>query len=372
MPLESKNIPVFVSFLICLCCLAVINLFKADKIIENPHRHEQTTKFSQKSVWTLYYGGWGSPDDWQDWKKAKSEHEKYFYQPPDNIPSIYYPQMGTYCSHNETVILEHLKMIKNAGIDAIIIPWIGYLAQTNFQHASFVKKTIELLFKHAHEYSIKIGILLDYYTERKEIDVIKSVTYYIDTYANHQSILKINDKPLVIIYDAQKMDSSALMFRQFKNVEFYATAPNWEDFLGIYEDGYSGFVSYYASDGFTWGSTLENWNLISENSKKRDIEFVPTVAPGYDDHIINLWNSRQKKSRLCDQYYNNMWRTAFEINPPIILINSFNNWVEGTSIEPAISKDTFVLNKDNWCGNEPQFYMERTAKYIKTFKTKEE
>ena len=71
---------------------------------------------------------------------------------------------------------------------------------------------------------------------------------------------------------------------------------------------------------------------------KHKLLFIPSVGPGYDDTGIRPWNVLNRKRRKDGQYYTNMWNDAISSNPDAVSITSYNEWGEGTQIEPAVTK----------------------------------
>lgn len=53
----------------------------------------------------------------------------------------------------------------------------------------------------------------------------------------------------------------------------------------------------------------------------------------YDDTRIRPWNAKNKKDRRNGEYYDQMWKSAIELDVPFISITSYNEWHEGTQIE---------------------------------------
>jgi glycoprotein endo-alpha-1,2-mannosidase len=45
------------------------------------------------------------------------------HTPPDDIASIFYPQLGPYSSRDPDIIDKHMKWISSAGIDVIAVSW---------------------------------------------------------------------------------------------------------------------------------------------------------------------------------------------------------------------------------------------------------
>jgi len=79
-----------------------------------------------------------------------------------------------------------------------------------------------------------------------------------------------------------------------------------------------------------------------------------TVIPGYDDTKI------RKPGLAVDRYdtelYRIQWEQAIKADPDWILITSFNEWHEGSEIEPSLEYQ--------------QQYLDLTAEYAKSFKAK--
>jgi hypothetical protein len=45
------------------------------------------------------------------------------HTPPNDVASIFYPQLGPYSSRDPTVIDRHMKWISSAGIDVLAVSW---------------------------------------------------------------------------------------------------------------------------------------------------------------------------------------------------------------------------------------------------------
>ena len=74
----------------------------------------------------------------------------------------------------------------------------------------------------------------------------------------------------------------------------------------LYNGGFDGMYTYFASDTFVYGSMPSKWSKISTYCKTRQLMFSPSVGPGYIDtevsvladyrltikitHVVSLWN----------------------------------------------------------------------------------
>ena len=59
-------------------------------------------------------------------------------------------------------------------------------------------------------------------------------------------------------------------------------------------------------------------------------------GPGYIDTRVRPWNTVTTRDRENGKYYTDMFRAAMESGASYIGITSFNEWHEGTQIEPAV------------------------------------
>ncbi|MGB9606302.1 MAG: glycoside hydrolase family 99-like domain-containing protein, partial [Bryobacteraceae bacterium] len=60
-----------------------------------------------------------------------------------------------------------------------------------------------------------------------------------------------------------------------------------------------------------------------------------TVIPGYDDHKLGRPEPRPITSRHNGETYRILWEEAIAAGPDWVLITSWNEWHEGSEIEPS-------------------------------------
>jgi glycoprotein endo-alpha-1,2-mannosidase len=64
-----------------------------------------------------------------------------------------------------------------------------------------------------------------------------------------------------------------------------------------------------------------------------------------------------------------MFMNAVKVNPDFIGITSFNEWHEGTQIEPAIPKSTPTFTYEDYGQDtDPMFYIKKTKELINNYK----
>ncbi|MCK5801618.1 MAG: alpha-mannosidase, partial [Lentisphaeria bacterium] len=101
--------------------------------------------------------------------------------------------------------------------------------------------------------------------------------------------------------------------------------------------------------------------------RRHDLIFIPCVGPGYIDTRIRPWNSATTRSRDDGSYYDRMFKAAMDVEPPLIAITSFNEWHEGTQIEPAVPKTIEGYTYEDYAPLEPGYYLYRTRFWVDMF-----
>ncbi|NOR74749.1 MAG: alpha-mannosidase, partial [Draconibacterium sp.] len=117
--------------------------------------------------------------------------------------------------------------------------------------------------------------------------------------------------------------------------------------------------------GFMYGCTSSNWPTLAKFAKENDLLFIPCPGPGYIDTRIRPWNVKNTEDREDGKYYERMFMNAVNVSPSFIGITSFNEWHEGTQIEPAIPKkiSTFTY-EDYGKDTDPLFYIKKTRELV--------
>lgn len=137
--------------------------------------------------------------------------------------------------------------------------------------------------------------------------------------------------------------------------------------VDIVSGGFDGFYTYFASNRFTFGSSWGNWPHLASFARARDLLFIPSVGPGYIDTEVRPWNGANTKSRDRGRYYESGFKAAMGTMPSIITITSFNEWHEGTQIEPAVIKKRGKEDYLSYVPGRPDFYLDLTQKFVTRF-----
>ena len=76
-----------------------------------------------------------------------------------------------------------------------------------------------------------------------------------------------------------------------------------------------------------------SFGRLCEEAHRAGLLCAPSVGPGYD--AARATGDLRVKPRRNGLTYDAMWISALRANPDLVTITSYNEWSEGTQIEPA-------------------------------------
>src|ERR1700739_2398181 len=95
----------------------------------------------------------------------------------------------------------------------------------------------------------------------------------------------------------------------------------------------AGFAAVYTYDIVTSPGSL--FSRLCSEAHARHLLCAPSVGPGYDARRGS--GDPHLKPRRNGATYDAMWRAAISSGADAVTITSFNEWHEGTQIEPAVA-----------------------------------
>lgn len=314
------------------------------------------------NVHIFYYPWYGNPDHdgkYYHWNHPylphwnKDEAKKYqtgTHVPPDDIGANFYPQLGPYSSSDPNVIHKHMAQMQKAGVGVCVVSWYpsGQADNEGKEPDSLIPELLDI----SALYRIKIAFHIEPYKGRSPETWRENIKYILDKYGDHESFYRHYDKmkkkhlPVYYIYDSYNIPPGnwAQIFQSNGAITVRNTDLDGI-FIGLFVErqhksdlikaGFDGFYSYFATDRFSYGSTWGHWREIMKYAKERNKIFIPSIGPGYIDTRIRPWNAKNIRNRDNGSYYMSATKFACDLYPEFLSITSFNEWHEGTQIEPA-------------------------------------
>ncbi len=348
-----------------------------------PLRAAQTSKDAPPSsrVHAFYYPWYGNPET--DGRYANWNHPVAVRNGPprqfpggDDIGANFYPELGCYSANDPKTLEAHMQQLKRARVGVICVSWWG--------KGSFTDRTLPGLFDASEKHGIQINFHLEPHLgegKRNARQVREAIVYLIDAYGSRPGLYRDaarGNRPMFYIYDSyltRAAEWATILApqgeRTIRGTKYDAIVIGlWvkEREERFFLDGhFDGYYTYFASDGFTYGSTLVNWPRLASWARANDKLFIPCVAPGYIDTRIRPWNDRNTRGREQGAYYDREFQAALAVEPEVIGITSFNEWHEGTQIEPAVSKQVGDYTYEDYAPREPAWYLDRTAYWVRRY-----
>jgi len=291
-----------------------------------------------KQVLAFYYGWYGNPEvskRWYHWKNVDAARKHI-------DESTHFPVLGAYDSHDPKVVDLHCRQAKEAGLTGFIVSW--------WRQADFHDEGMPLMLDTARKHGLKITVYYEAVPPRGNPapqGAVDDLLYIMQKYASHPAWLKVNGKPVIFVYGRAVNDLKLDGWEKVMN-DFTAKYPGGAVFIGdrISADAARIFdgIHTYNPTGLTKGKSVDE---IRSWAKTTFPEWVKTaganriscvtIIPGYDDSVQP---SRKPPRPITDRHngdtYRVMWEEAIAANPDWVLITSWNEWHEGSEIEPSV------------------------------------
>eukprot|EP00971_Amphidinium_carterae_P326623 6457526-Amphidinium_carterae.1 len=284
--------------------------------------------------------------------------------------------------------------MRNASIGVAVLSWYppGLADESGmFDH----QELMDILLTEAEKEGMQVAIQIEPYKDRSPATVKRDIEGLLERYGKHPALHRkmpqrrhrdwygsqeVEAMPVIYVYDSYHNSASAWadLLTPGGSISIRKTASDaivlclWverqhESYLS--DGGFDGAYTYFASDGMVYGSTSRNWPEMAKRAARHGTVFVPSVGPGYCDTRVRPWNAHSTRSREGGNYFRKMFRQAISVSPDIISLTSWNEWHEGTNIEPAIPKPGKEKYEDY--GSEgPLTYLKLTAALVKEWREK--
>jgi len=276
------------------------------------------SSFGGLNVLAFYYPCYGTPDGpsdrWAHWEPYRA-----------NRASTHVPAAGYYDSLDPETVRRHIREAKAAGIDGFIASWWG-------PH-TFEDRAFAVLLDVAEEEEFFVTV---YYEDAQAYSqIITDVSFIVSRYASSPAFLRVDELPVVFFY--------VRVIAKF-------TVMQWETvFRALNERGRSVFALADSLEprylrvfqglhtcnpvAMPLEEMAKQYRSVSLAARLRGALFAATVLPGYREAAPRF--DSPEADRADGETYRSYWAAARSSKPQWILITSFNEWHEGSEIEPS-------------------------------------
>lgn len=302
----------------------------------------KTQRVPARSVAIFYYPWFGTAardGAWQHWAQGGAS-------PPASVGSSYFPARGAYSSGDPAVLAAHMGEIAGAGIDTVIVSWWG--------RGSAEDARLPAVLAAARARGLVVAIHLEPYEGRSAATVEQDVAYL--------RTLGIADyyvwaSTWVPDADWAALNARLTGVRLLANTPFPARAAAGR-FAGLYT------YDVLLYDGSQFGR-------MCDGARRLRLVCAPSVGPGYDARRATA--DTRVRSRRDGRTYDHMWSAAVRAGADVVTITSYNEWHEGTQIEPArpagASYESYERAWGKTGADASTAYLERTAHWAGKLRT---
>lgn len=320
------------------------------------------------NVTAFFYAWYGTPDGdgaWRHWNQRA-------HVPPDDIASSYYPERGPYSSRAPDVLASQMAELAQARVGVIAVSWWGI--------GSWEDKSLDAIFAAASARGIKIAFHIEPYQGQTAASVGGDILYLLGRFGSSPALYRVSratagssstsPRPVFYLFGSSRLpvpDLTAV-------IHALRGTPN-DSIVMVHSPKASTAVKDGADGVYTYDSMAVPDALASLVADCRADHVIcsPSVSPGFDNsQAVStgvLFQDRQNGAR-----YDSMWQAVLGAHPEWVSVTSFNEWHEGTQIEPATDYAAGSRTYRGYAGaygaadqDAPDAYLNRTAYWVDQF-----
>jgi glycoprotein endo-alpha-1,2-mannosidase len=290
-------------------------------------------------VSAFYYPWYGTPhadgafQHWQQDGKA----------PPLSIASNFWPARGVYSSSDRLVLNSQMTEIRRAGITDVSVSWWGWGSEEDARLPAVIRA--------ARAQRLTVSVHVEPYAGRTVAGVEEAIGHLRELGVTTFFVYRPTDQPTA---------EWAAMNDRLTGVRVLAQT----GLVGQAADGH--FDGIYTYDVLVYGP--DSFARLCQQAHAAGLLCAPSVGPGYDARAAV--GDVRVRPRRDGQTYDAMWQRAIAADADFVTITSYNEWHEGTQIEPATSRRGYGSYAGAWgmAGRRAATaYLDRTAAWSKRY-----
>lgn len=322
-------------------------------------------------IGAFYYPWYFNPENdmvWIHWDQGN-------LNPPLDIASDFYPVLGAYSESDEAVLAQHFAWLREAGVGVIISSWWGRGDTTDL--------ALPLMLDVADHYGIKIAFHIEPYGRRSADDLVDAIHYLYDQYGGHPAFFWTNETSLYSRDDRPKGLFFIWASANPNNRSGVVEPEYWQEALDTLHDENPGAIvltdqndPYWVVNGHFDGSY--NYGVLDIDQVgytwalglPADAWYVPGINPGFSARRIG-YEDWVDTPRRDGETYDDRWERMFAVGvePPLVAVTTFNEWHEGTQIEPAVAGASRPNGEAylDYGALPPEGYLTKTREWAEVF-----
>lgn len=330
-------------FLILCFCLLMLTPF--------PAQSQQNTL--NREVWVFYLSFWAGENTW-DWN--------------DSV-LVDYPLIGRYNSKMPQVADTQIQQAIDTGISAFVVNWWG------IDESVTTTPALVNLLDRADYHDFKIAVALDLYPQeffqtRDQLE--RSLQWIYDNVLTHPAYLHYHGNPIIFFAFQNRFD-----WRTWQDLRATIDPEHQAIWMAeglsaccLYNDMMDGMYAF----NMAWANGNPDYYIAERNLifERGGAMYIPTISPGWDEDVIaeltNRPNPTSARDRADGQFLQESWNGVLEVESDVVLIVSWNEFIENSHIEPSDLYGTQSLDIlrpliADWRGRQPDSSSPLPASY---------
>ena len=270
------------------------------------------------------------------------------HRPPGDIASSFYPLRGAYSSADLTVLRDHMADIASTGAGVVVPSWWG--------RGSIEDARLPAVLDAARAYGLRVAVQIEPYEARSPASVADDVRGLAGLGITDFYVYRAQDFPAADWAAALAPLSGVRVLAHTLLVGWAAQAR----FAGIYT--YDVLIN-----------SGSNFKRLCTEAHRVGLLCAPSVGPGFDATAATP--ETRTRPRRDGKTYDAMWQAATTSNADLVTVTSYNEWNEGSQIEPAApavaaAKGRYQDYDGAWGlhgGQAAGAYLARTALWVQRF-----
>ena len=255
-----------------------------------------------------------------------------------------------YASDDPAAIARHVNQARSAGVDGFTLNWFAPGDRTDRNFATLLAQSQGQPF-----FSSVVFLNHIWHGARPTQESVgAAIRYLLDTYGQHPNFLKLNGKPVLFFTDVYRVPTrsgqtpqeawAAIRQRVDPNGQSWWIAEGLDpSYLSVFDGLYVHKITHrdYPNDYLKaprWAERVRAWEARTGRPKL----WIATLMPGWDDTRagcrpdVRVPSAPHRRDRENGNFYRATFEAALRSAPDWLWVNSFNEWVEGTYIEPSV------------------------------------